>query len=165
MFIDVLQISFFFSISQISQESTCVGVFFNKVAGPQNCNFAKKRRFLEICEIFKNNLFYWTSPVPAADSFRFSTWNFIKKEIPSKMFFCEFCVFFKNFLWQKISRWVLLKLICELWEVFQNTSFMENLWEIAYFKYKIQNFNQQIQWKTISHVLFKHLIQEREVAI
>ena len=28
---------------QISQESTCVGVFFNKVAGPQNCNFIKKR--------------------------------------------------------------------------------------------------------------------------
>ena len=42
LFIDVLQISFFFSISQISQESTCVGVFFNKVAGPQNCNFIKE---------------------------------------------------------------------------------------------------------------------------
>ena len=28
---------------QISQESTCFGVFFNKVAGPQNCNFIKKR--------------------------------------------------------------------------------------------------------------------------
>ena len=28
---------------QNSQESTCAGVFFNKVAGPQNCNFIKKR--------------------------------------------------------------------------------------------------------------------------
>ena len=27
---------------QISQESTCVRVFFNKVAGPQNCNFIKR---------------------------------------------------------------------------------------------------------------------------
>ena len=27
---------------QISQESTCVVVFINKVAGPQNCNFIKK---------------------------------------------------------------------------------------------------------------------------
>ena len=27
----------------ISQESTCVGVFFNKVEGPQNSNFIKKR--------------------------------------------------------------------------------------------------------------------------
>ena len=81
------------------------------------------------------------------------------------MFFCEFCVFFKNFFWQKISGWVLLKLICELWEVFQNTSFMEYLWEIAYFMYKIQSFNQQIQWKTILQVLFKHFIQERKVAI
>ena len=28
---------------QISQKITCVGVFFNKVAGPQNCYFIKKR--------------------------------------------------------------------------------------------------------------------------
>ena len=28
---------------QISQERTCVGVFFNKVAGPQNSNFIKKK--------------------------------------------------------------------------------------------------------------------------
>ena len=28
---------------QISQESTCVRVFFNKVAGSQNCSFIKKR--------------------------------------------------------------------------------------------------------------------------
>ena len=28
---------------QISQESTCVAVFSNKVAGPQNSNFIKKR--------------------------------------------------------------------------------------------------------------------------
>ena len=28
---------------QISQESTCVEVFFNKIAGSQNCNFIKRR--------------------------------------------------------------------------------------------------------------------------
>ena len=29
--------------SQNSQESACVGVFFNKVAGPQNCNIFRKK--------------------------------------------------------------------------------------------------------------------------
>ena len=33
----------FLKISQISQEGICVVVFFNEVAGPQNCNFIKKR--------------------------------------------------------------------------------------------------------------------------
>ena len=28
---------------QISEKSTCVGVFFHKVVGPQNCNFIRKR--------------------------------------------------------------------------------------------------------------------------
>ena len=30
-------------ISQISQENTCVGAFFNKVVGLQACNFIKNR--------------------------------------------------------------------------------------------------------------------------
>ena len=44
-------------------------------------------------------------------------------------------------------------------------SFIESLWEAAYFMYKLQNFNQQIQWKTTSQVLFKHFMQDREAAI
>ena len=47
----------FLKISQISQENTCVGVFFSKV----ECKFIKKRdsqeTFCEICEIFKNAYF------------------------------------------------------------------------------------------------------------
>ena len=34
-----------------------------------------------------------------------------------------------------------------------------------YFMYKLQNFNHQTQQKTISQVLFKLFIQDREVAI
>ena len=34
--------------------------------------------------------------VSASDSFRFPVCNFIKKEIPAKVFFCEFCKIFKN---------------------------------------------------------------------
>ena len=72
-----------------------------------------KRDSCEICEIFKNTLFYWTSPVPVSDGFRFPACNFIKKEIPAKMFFCEFCKIFKNIFWQNTSGWLLLKFICE----------------------------------------------------
>ena len=54
---------------QISQESTCVGVFFKIVAGPQNFNFVKKRlhhRFTsrEFSELFKSTYFaedLWTA--------------------------------------------------------------------------------------------------------
>ena len=42
-FTDVLQNNCSQQVLQISQESNCVGVFFNKVAGLQKCNFIKKR--------------------------------------------------------------------------------------------------------------------------
>ena len=86
-----------------------------------------KRCSCEIYVIFKNHLFYWTSPVAASDSFRFPACNFIKKETPAKMFICEFCKIFKNIFWQNTSGWLLLKFICEFWEVFQNSSFTEHL--------------------------------------
>ena len=31
------------NLQQIIQESICSGVFFNKIAGPQNCKYIKKR--------------------------------------------------------------------------------------------------------------------------
>ena len=97
---------------QSSQESACAGVFFNKVAGPQNCNVIKKGpqdRFFAIkfseedlwtagsetpVHLFKNNFFYRTSPVAASDIFKFPACCFIRKGTPAKTFFCEFC---KNF--------------------------------------------------------------------
>ena len=93
-----------------------------------------KRDSSEICEIFKDTLFYWTYQVAVSDSFRFPACNFIKKEIPTKRFFCEFCKTFKNIFWQNTLGWLLLKFICEFWEVFQNTSFIESLWETAHVK-------------------------------
>ena len=53
--------------------------------------------------------------------------NFIKKEIPPKTFFCDFGKISKNIFWQSTSEWLLLKFICEFWEVFQNISFIEHL--------------------------------------
>ena len=134
--------------SQNPQENTCVGVFFNKVAG----------RLLWNLRNFKNTLFYWTSPAAASDSFRFPPCNLLKKRSRKDVFLW----ILQNFFWQSTSGWLLLKFICELWEVFQNISFIEHLWETAYFMYKLQYFNQQIQWKAISQVLFRHFIQEQE---
>ena len=41
--------------------------------------------------------------------------------------------------------------ICEFWEVFQVTSFIGQLWETAYFMYKLQDFNNQIQIQKVFH--------------
>ena len=73
----------FFKIWQIWQERTCVGVVFNKVAALRTVSLLK-RDSCETCEVFKNTLFYWISPVVASDSFRFPVCNFIKKRGFSK---------------------------------------------------------------------------------
>ena len=49
----------------------------------------------------------------ASDSFRFPACNFIKKETPSEMLFCEIGNIFKNIFWQITSGWLLLVLIIE----------------------------------------------------
>ena len=42
---------------QISQQSTWVGVFFNKVAGPQNCNFIKKETPVKFAKFLRTSYF------------------------------------------------------------------------------------------------------------
>ena len=95
---------------QISQEKTCVGVFFNKSAGPQNYSFIKRDSntgFFSVnfvnysrtpvedlrtagsetpVRFFKKTLFYRTSPVYTSNSFRFPTCNFSKKETRKRCF-------------------------------------------------------------------------------
>ena len=121
-------------------EKTCVGVFFNKVTGPQNSNFIQKRLqqrfcFVNFAKFLRKNCFT-DSPVPASVSLRFPVCNFVKKENPTKMFFCEFYRTFKNIFWQNTSGRLLFVFIWEFWEVFQKTSSIEQL---------ISNFYHQIQ--------------------
>ena len=76
-------------------EKTCVGVFFDKVVGPQNSNFIQKwlqQRFFLVK--FSKSLRATCFPAAASASLRFPAWNFVKKENLAKMFSCEF----KNFL-------------------------------------------------------------------
>ena len=79
------------------------------------------------------------------------------------MLFFEFCKISENIFWQNTSEWLVLKFICEFWEVFQNISFIEHLWETAYFIYKLQYFNQQIHWKTIAiHRCYSSILYKNE---
>ena len=120
------------NIANFTGKHLCQSLFLMKFQAFRTATLLKKDS-CEICKIFKNILFSWASPVVAPDSFRFPAWNFVEKEIPAKMFFYEFCKIFKNAFWQNTSRWLLLNFICEFWEVFQSTSFIEHLWEAAYF--------------------------------
>ena len=54
----------------------------------------RKALMLEL--LFKNTLFYRTSPVAVPENFSFPACNFIIKETTTKMFFCEFCKIFKD---------------------------------------------------------------------
>ena len=135
--------------SQSSHEKTCVGIFLIKLQALRTATLLK-RDSSETCKIFKNTLFCWTSPVAAFDSFRFLA-----------------SVNFKKFLRTSSGRtppdyWS-LSLTVNF--VFLNILVIEHLWETAYLMFKLQYFNQEIESKTTSYVLFKHFIQEREAAI
>ena len=91
--------------------------------------------YLRNCE---EHLFNRTPTVAVSDSFRFLTSNFIKKETPAKLIFCEFCEIFKNiFLTEH------LRMYAWGWmSLFQSTFFLEYLRQTACFMYKLQDFNR-----------------------
>ena len=106
------KIVFLKNFANFTGNHLCRRLFLIKLQALRSATLLK-RDSCEICEIFKNTLFYWTSTVAVSDSFRFAACNFIKKEIPAKMFFYEFSKIFKNIFWQNTSGWLLLKFICE----------------------------------------------------
>ena len=89
---------------QNSQENTCVGVFFNKFAGPQYSNFIKKRlhhRYFPVkfSKFLRTSCF--ASPAAASAILRFPACIFFKKGDPDKD---AFSVNFKNFLRTSFDR-------------------------------------------------------------
>ena len=129
---------------QISQKITCVGVFFNKVAGPQNCYFIKKRlqhRFFPVkfAKFLRAPCF--TSTVAASESFGFPACNFMKKKLRQRFFFCKFCKIVKNiFSFDRASPDDCLCLSVNI-EKFFRTFFCKELPGCCYFMYKLWNFN------------------------
>ena len=147
-----------------------------------NHNFIKKRlqhRFSPL----KFAKLLGTSPVAASDSFRFPGCNFVKKETPIKMFSREFCKIFKKtpkkcfsvnfakFLRTSFGRTLpddfflclsvnFEKFIQSMQSSLYDKVYIDNLRETAYFMYKLQNFNHQIQ--LLLRILYKNKKQPLE---
>ena len=118
-------------------------------------------RFLlvKFANFFKITLFYRPSLAAASNSFRFPACNISKKDIPAKMFFCEFSKIFKNIFWQNTSGWLLLVFICEILSSFFRIPFHRPPVGNCLFHVQVGEFQPPDTVKTISQVVFKHFIQ------
>ena len=151
---------------QISQGSTYVGVFFNKVAGPQNSETLTQVFSCEVCQLSNNTYFVedlWTAGSETPMHFfknsqftehlqwllrtvsGFQSATLLKRRLRQRYLSVSFAKFLRTSLDRNTCGWLLLVIICEFSEVFQMTSFKEHFWETAYFVYKLLNFNHQIQ--------------------
>ena len=156
---------------QISQESTRVRVFFYKVEGLQSCSFIKKRlqhRFFPVkfSKLLKSQCFTQHLQSLLLEVVVFQPATLLKKRLQQRCFCVNFAKFLrKSFL---LTEHLWMTACClYLWIL---RSFSEHFIYRAppgncYFMYKLQNFNHQIQQKTISQALFKHFIQDQDVAI
>ena len=77
------------------------------------------------------------------------------------MFICEFRKIFKNIFWQNTSGWLRLWIL----RSFPDLSFYRTPLENCLFHAQVAGFQPQDTIQSISQVLFKHFIQEKEVAI
>ena len=157
---------------QISQEISCVGVFFNIVPGSRKLYWKDTPTQVFSCEFWelsKNNYFVedlWTagsetparllSSVAASDSFRFPASNFIKKETPEKMLICEFCNIFKNIFRQKHIRMAASCVYLWILRSFSDHLFYRAPLGNCLFHLQIAQFQPPNTVKK-SYVLFKHL--------
>ena len=131
---------------QISQESICVKVFFNKVTGPQNCNFIKKRlqhryfpvKFAKFSRTphFTEHLRWLVLTVSG-----FQPATLLKNWFRQKCFSVNFAKFLRTSSDRTPPDDCFLPVfICGFWEVFQNTSFTEHLWQTSLFHVKVAKF-------------------------
>ena len=157
---------------QISKESTCVGIFFNKVAGPQNFNLIKKRiqyRFFPVkfakclrTLCFRDHLQRLLLTVSG-----FQSATLFKKRLGQRCISMNFVKF-----WRKSFDRLSLDDHFLCLSVNFEKSFRTPYLRSTYGKLltsctssRISTTNDQIQQETISQVFFKHLIQEPEVTI
>ena len=73
------------------------------------------------------------------------------------MFFCEFYKIFKNIYWQNNSGWLLLVLIWEFWEVFQNTSFLDHLISCTSCRISTTRYSKKLFHKCFSSILYNEV--------
>ena len=136
---------------QISEKSACVGVFFHKVVGPQNCNWIRKRfqsRFFPVkfakflrAHCFTEHLQWLLLEVSGVQPA-----TLLKKRRLQRCFYVNFAKFLRvSFLLteylRKTASSVYLWILRTLSEHFFYRAPPRN----CYFMYILQNFNHQIQ--------------------
>ena len=104
--------------------------------------------------LFKSTFFTEHLHTAASDSIRFPACNSIKKKTQERCLIVHFPKFSKIF-WQNTSGWLLL--ICEIWEVFLITSFIEHLWETAY-SFTSCRISTTTYSKTLLHKCFSSIL-------
>ena len=106
---------------------------------------------------FKKNIssgFFWQFQVSSLQLYSL-------KETLAKMFICEFCKIFKNIFRQNTSGWLHLWILRSFPDHFFYRAPLGN----CLFHAQVAGFQPQDTIQSISQVLFKHFIQEQEVAI
>ena len=131
---------------KISRERTCVGVFFNKVAGSQNCNFTKKRlqhryfpvNFVNCSKIpicVENVWTHWCAFIRTSFLAEHFLWllltvsgfqpaALIEKGVQQRRFSVRFAKFVKNIFLQNTSGWLLLVFTCNFEKFFRSPIFL-----------------------------------------
>ena len=115
--------------------------------------------------LFKNTLFYRTSPVAVPENFSFPACNFIIKETTTKMFFCEFCKIFKDiFSFDRTPQDDCFLCLSVNFEFFR-TLLLQSTSGKLLFCVPVEEFQPPDTVKNYFTGPFKRFIQEREVAI
>ena len=158
----------FLNNSQSSQESTCVGVFFNKVAFPLNCNLVKKRlqhRFFAVnfermvlkhqCVFLRTPLFIESLQWLLLAVSGFQPAALLKKGLQERRFSENFAKFLRTFFYRTPPDDCFFCLPVVL------KRFSDHL----LISCSSSEFQPPNTIKSISQVLFKHFIWKRGVAI
>ena len=165
---------------QISQESTCIGVFFNIVAGPQNRNFVKKRlhhRFFlkHFLNYLRASILYRIDErLVLKHQYSFIRTSYFKEHLQwllltvsgsSLQLYClketlakfisEFCKIFKNIFRQNISGWLHLWILGGFPDHF---FYRAPLGNCLFFHARVAGFQPQDTIRSISQVLLFRLL-------
>ena len=94
-------------IHKIHRKTPALESFLIKLQALRTATFLE-RDSCETCEIFKNTLFYWKSPVAASDSFRFPALKAVAQTYSLKKVFLEISQNSQEYTYVRVS--ILIKL-------------------------------------------------------
>ena len=115
--------------------------------------------------LFKNTFFNRTFPVAASDSFRFPPAAFFKKGLQQRRFSVRFTKFLRTSFYKTPPNDCFLCLPVIFRSFSDHPLFRAPLGNIYFMFIQVAEFQPPDKIKSISHILFKHLIQKRDIAI